>query len=75
MAGRAWWPQHEVRGETDGRKELIHPVVGRMVFEHAAFKHAEHTEQRFVLYTPLAEEDTPAKMERLLQRRTVAASR
>jgi hypothetical protein len=46
-----------------------------MDFEHAAFKHAEHTEQRFVLYTPLAEEDTPAKMERLLQRRTVAASR
>jgi transcriptional regulator with XRE-family HTH domain len=66
---RRWWPQHEVKGDTDGRKEIIHPVAGRMLFEHAAFKHVEHTEQRFILYTPMPDEDTPAKMQRLLRRR------
>jgi len=65
---RKWWTQHEVKGDTDGRKELLHPVEGRMLFEHAAFKHVEHGEQRLILYTPLPDEDTPAKMERLLSR-------
>jgi transcriptional regulator with XRE-family HTH domain len=66
---RKWWSQHEVKGGTDGRKEVIHPVEGRMLFEHAAFKHIEHDDQRLILYTPLPDEDTPAKMRRLLRRR------
>jgi transcriptional regulator with XRE-family HTH domain len=66
---RKAWAQHEVKGDTDGRKEMIHPVEGRMLFEHAAFRHAEHGEQRLILYTPLPDEDTPAKMQRLLARR------
>jgi transcriptional regulator with XRE-family HTH domain len=66
---RKWWPAHEVKGDTDGRKEIIHPIEGRMLFEHAVFMHMEHTEQRFILYTPLPDEDTPAKMERLLRAR------
>jgi hypothetical protein len=63
---RRWWSQHEVKGDTDGRKEILHPVEGRMLFEHAAFKHIEHSEQRLILYTPLPDDDTPAKMRRLL---------
>ena len=64
-----WWSQHEVKGDTDGRKEIMHPVAGRMLFEHAAFKHLEHSEQRLILYTPLPDEDTLGKMERLLAKR------
>jgi transcriptional regulator with XRE-family HTH domain len=71
---RKWWAQHEVKGGTDGRKELNHPVEGRMLFEHAAFKHIEHDDQRLILYTPLPDEDTPAKMRRLLERRSSAAA-
>ncbi len=63
---RAWWSQHEVRGDSDGRTELMHPVVGRMLFEHAVFRHLERTEQRLILYTPLPEDDTQTKMQRLL---------
>jgi hypothetical protein len=37
-----------------------------MVFEHAVFNPAESPDQRLVLYTPLPEEDTPAKLARLL---------
>jgi len=49
-----------------GRKEVNHPIAGRMVFEHALFNPAEAPEQRLVLYTPLPEDDTPAKFARLL---------
>ena len=63
---RRWWSQHEVKGDTDGRKEIIHPVAGRMLFEHAAFRHLERGEQRLILYTPLPDEDTVGKMQRLL---------
>jgi hypothetical protein len=66
---RKWWSAHEVKGDTDGRKEIVHPVAGRMLFEHAAFKHLENSEQRLILYTPLPDEDTPAKMRRLLAHR------
>jgi hypothetical protein len=42
-------------------------VVGRLVFEHAVFRHAEISEQRLILYTPTSDYDTPAKLERLLE--------
>ena len=63
---RKWWERHEVAGVGGGRKELIHPVAGRLVFEHAAFRH-EDSDQRLVLYSPLADEDTPAKLAALLE--------
>ena len=60
------WKRHEVAGTGVGRKEVNHPIAGRMVFEHALFNPAEAPEQRLVLYTPLPEDDTPAKFARLL---------
>jgi transcriptional regulator with XRE-family HTH domain len=60
------WKKHEVTTSGDGRKEIDHPVVGKMVFEHAVFNPFEAPEQRMVLYTPLPESDTPAKLAQLL---------
>jgi hypothetical protein len=42
------------------------------VFEHAAFR-PEDSEQRLILYSPLCEEDIPAKLARLLETADVAA--
>lgn len=64
---RRWWPRHEVLATGEGRKEIEHPVVGRLVFEHAAFRRAEATDQRLLLYTPVGEADTSAKLDRLLR--------
>jgi transcriptional regulator with XRE-family HTH domain len=64
---RQWWNRHEVAGGGGGRKELRHPVAGRLLFEHAAFHPTDYPEQRLILYSPLAEEDTPAKLARLLE--------
>jgi hypothetical protein len=64
---RKWWERHEVAGGGEGRKELLHPVVGRLVFEHAAFRPDMFADQRLILYSPLADEDTPAKLAQLLE--------
>ncbi len=60
------WKRHEVARGTGGRKELSHPAVGAMVFEHAVFHPAEAPDQRLILYSPLPDEDTPAKLQTLL---------
>ena len=60
------WERHEVARGGEGRKELRHPVAGMLAFSHAVFHPAEALEQRLVLYSPLPEHDTPAKLARLL---------
>ena len=61
------WARHEVAGAGVGRKEVHHPVAGVMVFEHAVFNPAEAPDQRLILYSPLPEHETPAKLARLLE--------
>ena len=61
-----WWPRHEVSSSGEGRKTIMHPTAGRLEFEHAIFKHGETPDQRLVLYSPLPDNDTPARLERLL---------
>ncbi|HEX7090114.1 MAG TPA: helix-turn-helix transcriptional regulator [Longimicrobiales bacterium] len=62
----AWWPRHDVLGRPECRKEILHPVVGRLVFEHNALLPNDAPECRVIFYTPLDEEDTPEKLARLM---------
>jgi PAS domain-containing protein len=64
---RKLWKRHEVAGSGDGHKELNHPAVGPLAFDHAVFLHGEAGEQRLIIYSPTCEYDTPAKLGRLLQ--------
>ncbi|MDQ6807281.1 MAG: helix-turn-helix transcriptional regulator [Actinomycetota bacterium] len=57
-----FWKRHEVARGGAGRKELHHPVAGKLVFEHAIFGPQEAPEQRLILYTPMPEADTKAKL-------------
>ncbi|PZS08035.1 MAG: hypothetical protein DLM64_13430 [Solirubrobacterales bacterium] len=61
------WKRHEVERATAGRKELRHPVEGMLVFEHAVLHPDESSEQRLILYSPLPEHGTPAKLARLIE--------
>ncbi len=61
------WKRHDVAQAGVGRKELRHPLVGALAFEHAVFHPAEAPEQRLILYSPLPDHDTPAKLARLLK--------
>jgi hypothetical protein len=60
------WKRHEVAHGSGGRKELRHPEVGLLAFEHAVFHPSEAGELRLILYSPLPDHDTPAKLARLL---------
>jgi transcriptional regulator with XRE-family HTH domain len=64
---RKLWKRHEVAGSGEGRKELTHPTVGRLTFDHAVFLHGEEGEQRLILYTPACEHDTRDKLALLLE--------
>ncbi|HEY9427311.1 MAG TPA: helix-turn-helix transcriptional regulator [Gemmatimonadaceae bacterium] len=61
----AWWPRHEILGRPGCRKEIMHPDVGRLVFEHNTLVPHDAREIRIVFYTPLDEGDTPAKLAEL----------
>ena len=68
------WKRHEVARTGEGRKVLRHPVAGQLVFEHAVFTPADAPEQRLILYSPLPDNDTPAKLTTLLEGRAAAVS-
>ena len=67
------WKLHEVSSGGEGRKDLIHPLVGMMSFSHAVFHPQEKAEQRVILYSPLPENDTAEKLERLMSQRPAIA--
>jgi len=60
------WARHEVSRVGEGRKDLRHPLAGMMSFSHAVFHPAEKLDQRLVLYSPLPENETAAKLARLM---------
>ena len=62
-----YWRRHEVAISGAGRKELHHPDVGRLIFEHAAFHPVDEPEQRLVLYSPVAGTGTAEKLEALCE--------
>jgi transcriptional regulator with XRE-family HTH domain len=63
----AQWKRHEVARSGEGRKWIQHPIVGPMVFEHAVFNPGEAPDQRLILYSPVPDHDTPAKLAQLMQ--------
>jgi transcriptional regulator with XRE-family HTH domain len=63
---REWWGLHEVARSGVGRKVLRHPVVGKLVFEHAVFRLEEATDRRLILYSSLPIANTPEKLQKRL---------
>jgi len=63
---RCWWKRHEVARSGTGRKQLRHPTLGTLWFEHAVFKLEESPEQRLILYSPLPNANTQEKVANLL---------
>ncbi len=59
---RQWWPCHEVLGASSPRKELEHPVLGRLALEPLVFHPQEAPALRLTVYTALPEYDTLAKL-------------
>ncbi|MGJ3249707.1 MAG: helix-turn-helix transcriptional regulator [Elainellaceae cyanobacterium] len=63
---RLWWTEHDILGRTDGRKEINHPLVGRLILNYIVFKVADSPNLEVVMYLPLSESDTTLKLQQLL---------
>jgi transcriptional regulator with XRE-family HTH domain len=68
------WKRHEVARSGEGRKTLMHPDVGKLVFEHAVFHPQDEPEQRLILYSPTDECGTREKLAELLSERVPVAA-
>jgi len=62
---RVWWPQHDVHSSLDCRKELMHPLVGRLILQRTSLQMPTAPDLKIVIYTPLPEADAAAKLQRL----------
>ncbi len=69
-----WWPRHDVRERAAERKEVEHPVVGRLVLEPTALQMVGPPDIKLVVYAPLPEADTARKLQRLVGRGTTCPS-
>ena len=64
-----WWPQREVARPMAGQKRIDHATAGRMVFEYTSLGVGDPPDMKLIVFTPLDDEDTPQKLEKLLRDR------
>jgi transcriptional regulator with XRE-family HTH domain len=63
---RVWWSDHEVLRGPEGKKVLNHPQVGYLAFEHLMFQIYDEPDLKVIVYTPINEGETSAKIRQLL---------
>jgi transcriptional regulator with XRE-family HTH domain len=61
-----WWPRHDIRQMSEGRREYHHPLGGRMIMEHATFLVSDNPELRLFVLLPAAEGNSIAKMKKVI---------
>ena len=47
-----WWPRHDIRQMSEGRRDYLHPLGGRMIAEHATFLVGDNPELRLFVLLP-----------------------
>ncbi|GHO45886.1 helix-turn-helix transcriptional regulator [Ktedonospora formicarum] len=68
---RAWWPRHDVRVRSDAFKDIEHPLVGWLKFEHTTLQVPTMPELKIMIYTPLPGTDTLEKLQRLMDQEAI----
>ncbi|MDT0318396.1 helix-turn-helix transcriptional regulator [Streptomyces millisiae] len=48
---RTWWARHDVLDRGSGRKELDHPLVGRLQLDYESLRLSDGPDQHLVVYT------------------------
>jgi transcriptional regulator with XRE-family HTH domain len=63
---RAWWPRHGVRVINYTLKEIEHPLVGSLKFEHTPLQTPTQPGLKIMIYTPLPGTGTLEKLRQLV---------
>jgi hypothetical protein len=61
-----WWPRHDIRPMSEGRRAYNHPIGGRMIVEHATFLLADNPELRLLVFLAAAESNSIGKMQKVI---------
>jgi transcriptional regulator with XRE-family HTH domain len=64
-----WWPQREVARPLAGQKRIDHPTAGWMLFEYSSFGVGDPPDMKLIVFTPLHDDGTARKLDRLLRDR------
>jgi len=62
-----WWPRHDVRPQSEGRKAYNHRVVGQILAEHLTFSMTDNPDLRVIIFTPIATGDSIGKFHRVVR--------
>ncbi|GHO47091.1 helix-turn-helix transcriptional regulator [Ktedonospora formicarum] len=65
---RAWWPEHKILLTCNSSSEMYHPLVGHLAFQLTTFTVPQQPDRGMVVYTPLPQDDTAAKLGALMKR-------
>lgn len=65
---RSWWPCHEVAWPLEGRKELLHPAVGKLCLRSLHLELHSPVRLRVVTYTPVLDSETAQRLTALARR-------
>lgn len=63
---RAWWPEHDILLDCGSLYEINHPLAGRLALHPTVFPLPEQPDLQMIVYTPLPQEDTAAKLRALM---------
>ena len=61
-----WWPRHDILPLTEGSSQYSHPLAGRILAEHMMFSVADNPELRVTALLPTAEENSLARMRKVI---------
>jgi len=64
---REWWPRQDVLRKLASPKRIQHPLCGLMTFETVSLALQDPSDMKLIVYTPLEEDDTIAKLDALLR--------
>jgi transcriptional regulator with XRE-family HTH domain len=61
-----WWPRHDIRPMTEGRRKYDHPLAARMIVEQTTFSVVDNPEMRLYVFLAAAESNSVAKMQKCI---------
>ena len=61
-----WWPRHDIRPMSEGRRDYVHPLGGRMSVEHVTFSVGDNPELRLIVFLAAAESNSTAAMRKVI---------
>lgn len=64
---RNWWPEHEILLTCNSSSEFYHPLVGHLAFQITTLTVPQQPDWGMVVYTPLSQADTVAKLDALMR--------